>query len=187
MPRRGGAVHVATVRTRYKDRSYVSHLLRRSYREGGKVKHETLGNLSHRPEPVIELVRQALAGEELVPAGEAVQIQRSLPHGHASVVRGRPRALGRERLLGRERSRQRDLCVALICQRLLRPGSKLAATRQFQLTTLGEELGVEGASESELLAAMDWLIARQERIERALAPRHPAPGGARPFRPLPDP
>src|SRR5512132_2331105 len=68
MPRRGGAVHVATVRTRYKDRSYVSHLLRRSYREGGKVKHETLGNLSHLPEPVIELVRQALAGEELVRA-----------------------------------------------------------------------------------------------------------------------
>jgi hypothetical protein len=151
--------------------------LRRSYREGGKVKHETLGNLSHLPEPVIELVRQALAGEELVPAGEAFQIERSLPHGHAAVVLGTLRALGLERLLGRERSRERDLCVALICQRLLRPGSKLAATRQFQLTTLGEELGVEGASESELLAAMDWLIARQERIERALARRHLEPGG----------
>jgi hypothetical protein len=151
--------------------------LRRSYREGGKVKHETLGNLSHLPEPVIELVRQALAGEELVPAGEAFQIERSLPHGHAAVVLGTLRALGLERLLGRSRSRERDLCVALICQRLLRPGSKLAATRQFQLTTLGEELGVEGASESELLAAMDWLIARQERIERALARRHLEPGG----------
>jgi hypothetical protein len=122
-------------------------------------------------------VRQALAGEELVPAGEAFQIERSLPHGHAAVVLGTLRALGLERLLGRERSRERDLCVALICQRLLRPGSKLAATRQFQLTTLGEELGVEGASESELLAAMDWLIARQERIERALARRHLEPGG----------
>jgi hypothetical protein len=151
--------------------------LRRSYREGGKVKHETLGNLSHLPEPVIELVRQALAGEELVPVGEAFQIERSLPHGHAAAVLGTLRALGLERLLGRERSRERDLCVALICQRLLRPGSKLAATRQFALTTLGEELQVEGASESELLQAMDWLIARQERIERALARRHLEPGG----------
>ena len=177
MARRGGAVHVATVRTRYKDRVYVSHLLRRSYREGGKVKHETLGNLSHLPEGVIELVRRALAGEELVPAGEAFAIERSLPHGHVAAVLGTLRALGLERLLGRERSRERDLCVALVCQRLLRPGSKLAATRQFALTTLGEELSVEGASESELLSALDWLLTRQERIERALARRHLSPGG----------
>ncbi|MEX2612534.1 MAG: IS1634 family transposase, partial [Gaiellaceae bacterium] len=177
MPRRGGAVHVATVKTRYKERTYVSHLLRRSYREGGKVKHETLGNLSHLPEGVIELVRRALAGEELVPVGEAFQIERSLPHGHVAAVLGTLRALGLERVLGRERSRERSLCVALVCQRLLRPGSKLAATRQFALSTLGEELGVEGASESELLAAMDWLLARQERIERALARRHLSPGG----------
>ena len=177
MPRRGGAVHVATVRTRYKDRSYVSHLLRRSYREGGKVKHETLGNLSHLPEPVIELVRRALAGEEFVPAGEAFAIERSLPHGHVAAVLATVRALGLERLLGRERSRERDLCVALVCQRLLRPGSKLSATRQFELTTLGEELQVEGASEAELLSAMDWLLTRQERIERSLARRHLEPGG----------
>ena len=177
MARRGGAVHVATVRTRYKDRVYVSHLLRRSYREGGKVKHETLGNLSHLPEGVIELVRRALAGEELVPAGEAFAIERSLPHGQVAAVLGTLRTLGLERLLGRQRSRERDLCVALVCQRLLRPGSKLAASRQFALTTLGEELSVEGASESELLSALDWLIARQERIERALARRHLSPGG----------
>ena len=177
MARRGGAVHVAKVETRYKDRVYVSHLLRRSFREGGKVKHETLGNLSHLPEPVIELVRRALAGEELVPAGEALAIERSLPHGHVTAVLGTLRGLDLERLLGRERSRERDLCVALICQRLLRPGSKLSATRQFGLTTLGEELQVEGANEAELLSAMDWLIARKERIERALARRHLEPGG----------
>jgi hypothetical protein len=177
MPRRGGAAHVATVKTRYKDRVYVSHLLRRSYREGGRVKHETLGNLSHLPEGVIELVRRALAGEQLVPAGEAFQIERSLPHGQVAAVLGTLRALGLERLLGRERARERDLCVALVCQRLLRPGSKLSASRQFALTTLGEELSVEGASEGELLSAMDWLIARQERIERALARRHLSPGG----------
>jgi len=177
MARRGGAVHVAKVETRYKDRVYVSHLLRRSYREGGQVKHETLGNLSHLPERVIELVRRALAGEELVPASEAFQIERSLPHGHVAAVLGTLRRLKLEPLLGRERSRERDLCVALVCQRLLRPGSKLAATRQFPLSTLGEELQVEGAGEAELLAAMDWLLERKERIERSLARRHLEPGG----------
>src|SRR3990170_1106007 len=177
MARRGGAVHVAKVETRYKDRVYVSHLLRRSYREGGKVKHETLGNLSHLPEPVIELVRRALAGEELVPAGEAFATDRPPPHGHVAAVLGTLRALGLERLLGRQRSRERDLCVALVCQRLLRPGSQLSARRQFALTTLGEDLAVEGASESELLSALDWLLTRQERIERALARRHLSPGG----------
>ena len=156
---------------------YVSHLLRRSYRESGKVKHETLGNLSHLPEEVIELVRRALAGEQLVPVGEALAIERSLPHGHVAAVLGTLRKLELERLLGRERSRERELCVALVCQRLLRPGSKLAATRQFPLTTLAEELRVEGASEAELLSAMDWLLARKERIERALARRHLEPGG----------
>src|SRR3990170_5346298 len=161
MARRGGAVHVATVRTRYKDRVYVSHLLRRSYREGGKVKHETLGNLSHLPEGVIELVRRALAGEELVPAGEAFAIERSLPHGQVAAVLGTLRTLGLERLLGRQRSRERDLCVALVCQRLLRPGSKLAATRQVGLTTPGEDLSVEGATEAELLSALDCLLTRQ--------------------------
>ena len=156
---------------------YETTLLRRSYREGGKVKHETLGNLSHLPAHVIELVKRGLAGEALVAAGEAFRIERSLPHGHVAAVLGTARRLGLERLLGRERSRERDLCLALVCQRLLRPGSKLSATRQFALTTLGEELAVADASEAELLAAMDWLLARQQRIERSLARRHLAEGG----------
>jgi hypothetical protein len=177
MPRRIGAVHVATTRRHYKGKVYETTLLRRSYREGGKVKHETLGNLSHLPAQVIELVKRGLAGETLLPAGEAFRIERSLPHGHVAAVLGTARRLGLERLLGRERSRERDLCLALVCQRLLRPGSKLSATRRFALSTLGEELAVEDASEAELLAAMDWLLARQERIERALARRYLAEGG----------
>jgi hypothetical protein len=92
-------------------------------------------------------------------------------------VLGTLRRLGLERVIARERSRERDLVVALVCQRLLKPGSKLSATRQFGLTTLGEELAVAGASEAELLSAMDWLLARQERIEAALARRELEPGG----------
>ena len=162
---RSGAVHVATTRRHYKGKVYETTLLRRSYREGGKVKHETLGNLSHLPAETIELVRRSLRGEQFVPAGEAFQIECSLPHGHVAAVLGTARRLDLERLLGRERSRERDLAVAIVCQRLLRPGSKLSATRQFPLTTLAEELRVEGASEAELLSAMDWLLARKERIE----------------------
>ena len=122
-------------------------------------------------------MRRALAGETLVSPEEAFAIERSLPHGHVAAVLGTARRLGLERLLGRERSRERDLCLAMVCQRLLRPGSKLSATRQFALSTLGEELAVADASEAELLAAMDWLLPRQERIEAALARRYLSWGG----------
>lgn len=170
-------MHVAITRRHYKGKVYETALLRRSYREGGKVKHETLGNLSHLPAQLIELIRRGLAGETFVPAGEAFQIERSLPHGHVAAVLGTARRLGLERMLGREPTRERDLCLALVCQRLLRAGSKLSATRQFALTTLGEELAVADAREPELLAAMDWLLARQPRIEQALARRHLREGG----------
>lgn len=170
-------MHVAVTRRHYKGKVYETTLLRRSYREGGKVKHETLGNLSHLPAHVIGLVRRGLAGEAFVPAAEALELERSLPHGHVAAVLGTLRRLGLERIIARERSRERDLVVAMVCQRLLKPGSKLSNTRQFGLTTLGEELQVEGASEAELLSAMDWLLARQGRIEAALARRELEPGG----------
>lgn len=178
MAKRGGSAHVATIKTKGKGgRVYTSHLLRRSYREGGKVRHENLGNLSHLPEAAIDAVRRVLAGETLVAATDRFGVERSLPHGHVAAVLGVLRSLDLERLLGRQRSRERDLVVAMICQRLIAPCSKLSATRRFGQTTLGEELSLGEASERELLGAMDWLIERQGRIERALARRHLKPGG----------
>src|SRR5680860_318675 len=178
MPKRGGSVHVATIRTKGAgDRVYTSYLLRRSYREGGRVRHENLGNLSHLPEAAIEAVRRVLAGEVLVAAEDRFQVTRSLPHGHVAAVLGVVRSLDLERLISREPSRERDLAVALICQRLLAPGSKLSATRRFSQTTLAEELTLDDAGEAELLSALDWLLGRQERIERTLARRHLTPGG----------
>lgn len=170
-------MHVATIKRRHGDREYTSTLVRRSIREGKRVRKETLANLSRLPAEAIDAVRRVLAGETLVAPGEAFQIERSLAHGHVTAVLGTARKLGLERLLGRERSRERDLCLAMVCQRLLRAGSKLSATRQFGLSTLGEELAVEGASEAELLAAMDWLLGEQERIEAAFARRYLRPGG----------
>jgi hypothetical protein len=170
-------MHVDTIRRRHGERVYESHLVRRSIREGRRVRKETLANISRLPAEAIEAVRRVLAGETLLAAEEAFQIERSLPHGQVAAVLGTARKLGLERLLGRERTRERDLCLAMVCQRLLRAGSKLSATRQFALTTLGDELGVAGASEAELLAAMDWLLARQGRIEQALARRYLAEGG----------
>jgi hypothetical protein len=178
MPKRGGSVHVATIKTKGAgDRVYVSHLLRRSYREDGRVRHENLGNLSHLPEAAISAVRRVLAGETLVAAEDRFEIERSLPHGHVAAVLGTIRSLDLERLVSREPSRERDLALALICQRLLAPGSKLSATRRFSQTTLAEELSLGEVGEAELLGAMDWLLARQERIERTLARRHLEPGG----------
>jgi hypothetical protein len=178
MPKRGGSVHVATIKTKGAgDRVYTSYLLRRSYREDGRVRHENLGNLSHLPEAAILAVRRVLAGETLVAAEDRFQVERSLPHGHVAAVLGVLRSLDLERLVSREPSRERDLAVALICQRLLAPGSKLSATRRFSQTTLSEELSLGEVGEAELLGAMDWLLARQERIERTLARRHLEPGG----------
>jgi hypothetical protein len=174
MAKRGGSAHVATIKTKGKDGAvYTSQLLRRSYRDPqGKVRHENLGNLSHLPVEIIDVIRAMLAGRRLVDLDEDFEITRSLPHGHVAAVLGVLRDLDLERLLGRDRCRERDLVVAMICQRLIGPGSKLSATRRFSQTTLGDELSLGEVKEAELLDAMDWLLDRQDRIERTLARRH---------------
>jgi hypothetical protein len=165
-------MHVVTNTIRRGDRVYTAHLLRRSYREGGKVKKQTLANLSHLPDELIELIRAALRGERFVAAGEALSVERSLPAGHVEATLEMARRLGLARLLDRSPSRERALCRAMIVQRLVGPGSKLAMSRAFAQSTLASELGLEDADEDELYAALDWLLARQARIESALARRH---------------
>ncbi len=176
MPRRGGSVHVVTTSRRYKQRTYRTHLLRRSYREDGKVKNETLGNLSHLPDEVIELIRAALRGDKLVPADALFAITRSKPHGHVAAILALVRKLGLDRLLAARRCRERDLAIALIVERVAAPDSKLATARaldaQSATSTLGEMLGLEQVAAEDLYDAMDWLGARQRKIEKALAKRH---------------
>ena len=177
MARRGGSVHVVTTTRRYKDRVYKTHLLRHSYREDGKVKNETVGNLSHLPDTVIELVRRALRGEQLVAVEEQFEVVRSAHHGHVDAVLTAMRRLGFHTLIATRRSRERDLVVALVAARILGPRSKLATHRWWDLTTLPESLGVEGATEDDLYAAMDWLLSRQRAIEKKIAARHLVEGG----------
>jgi len=176
MATRGGSVHVSTTRRHYKDKTYETHLLRRSYREDGKVKSETVGNLSHLPPEVIEIIRRALRGETFVAASGAFEIERSLPHGHVAAVAAMAARLGLPKLLG-PAGRKRDLALALIVARVVRPGSKLATTRWWQDTTLAQDLGVDGATTDDVYGAMDWLVSRQGSIEAALAGRHLSPGG----------
>jgi hypothetical protein len=169
-------MHVAKIERRTRGRVYRSYLLRRTYREDGRVKHETLGNLSHLPEPTIELIRRALRGETLVAPDDAFDIVRTRPHGHVAAVLGTLRRLDLERLLARTRSRERDLVVAMIVARVLDPRSKLATARGLDAasadSSLGEAVGVAAAEADALYAAMDWLLPRQGRIEQALAKRH---------------
>jgi len=182
MTRRGGAVHVATTRRHYKDKVYETHLLRRSYREGGRVKTETLGNLSHLPAATIELIRRSLKGEVFVPAGHAplgpdgFTIARSLPHGHVAAAAAMAAKLGLVALIGPP-CQQRDLVVGLVLARVCKPGSKLAATRWWADTTVGVDLGLLDASTDQVYAAMDWLLSRKQPIQAALAARHLAGGG----------
>jgi hypothetical protein len=156
---------------------YKTTLLRRSYREGGKVKNETVGNLSHLEEWMIDGLRAMLAGRKLVDLDDEFEIVRSLPHGHVAAVLGVARQLDLERLISRERCRERDLAVAMVCQLVIAAASKLSMSRRFTQTTLAEELGLGEVGEAEMLSAMDWLLARQARIEKALAGRHLEQGG----------
>src|SRR2546422_5421609 len=137
-------MHVVTNRVRHGEREYTSTLLRRSYREGGKVKKETLANLSHLPPELIELIRGALRGQRYLPADEAFEIERSLPAGHVQAALAMARRLELARLLDRQPSRERDLCLAMICQRALAPASKLATVRLLDQSTLASELEVAG-------------------------------------------
>ena len=172
MSERGGAVHVVTTRRRYKDREYQTHLLRRSYREDGRVKNETLGNLSHLPDALIDLVRRALRGEAFVPAAARLEVLRSRPHGHVQAVRLAMQRLGVESLIGSRPSAERERICALIAARILAPHTKLATTRWWHTSTLAEEFGVTEADEDDVYEAMDWLLERQPVIERKLAARH---------------
>lgn len=176
MPSRSGSIHVATTKRLYKGTFYRTHLLRRSYRVGSQVKHETLGNISHLPEELIELIRRFLAGERFVETKATFQIERSLPHGHVEAVLGMIRQLELDTLIYSKRCRQRDLVLAMIVERLLHPCSKLATTRLWHETTLAEELGVSDANEDDLYAALDWLLERQSPIEKKLAARHLSAG-----------
>jgi len=165
-------MHVAKISRRHGKREYNSYLVRRSVRDGRRVRHETVANVSRLPAEAIEALTLALKGVRLVAAGEALEIVRARKHGHVEAVLTAARRLGLARLLDREPSRERDLCLAMIAGRVLDPGSKLSVTRQLDACTLGEELGVAGAVHDDLYAAMDWLLERQDAIEQRLARRH---------------
>jgi transposase len=172
MAARTGTVHVATTKRVYKGKTYLTHLLRRSIRQGKTVTHETLGNLSHLPDHLIDLIKRSLKGETFVPAAEVFRITGSLPHGHVEAVLTLIRKLGVDDLIAAAPSRRRNLVLAMIAERLLFPSSKLANTRNWHDTTLAEELDVADATEDHLYDAMDWLLARQRAIEKKLARRH---------------
>jgi hypothetical protein len=155
-------------------RDYSSAYLRRTYRDGGTVKNETVANLSALPDDVIDLIDAGLKGQQLVPAAEAVTITRSVPHGHVAAVHAMARTLGLPALLG-PACPQRDLALALIISRVIHPASKLSTLTWWADVTLGADLGVAGASTDDIYAAMDWLGGRQDSIEAGLARRHLAP------------
>ncbi|MDQ2897815.1 MAG: IS1634 family transposase [Actinomycetota bacterium] len=169
-------MHVSTTKRRSGDREYTATLLRRSYRQDGKVKKETLANLSHLPADAIDAIRRVLAGETLMGVADAFVIERSLPAGHVNAALAMAGRLGLAKVLDRSSCRERDLCLAMIVGRVICPGSKLGMVRTLGQSTLASELGVDGADEDDLYAAMDWLCERQDRIEDRLAARHLSDG-----------
>ncbi|MGO8852354.1 IS1634 family transposase [Mycobacterium sp.] len=172
-------MHVARTPSTYVDkagnvRRYESVLVRRTYRDGKKVRHETLANLSKLPDDVIAAIEATLKGQTLVAAGSEFTITRSLPHGDVAAVAAMARQLGLPALLGPP-CRSRDLVFALIISRVIKPASKLSTLSQWSDSTLGVDLDVTGASTDEIYAAMDWLAGRQDAIETKLAAQHLGP------------
>jgi transposase len=158
-------------------RVYRRDLLRRSYRdEHGRPQKETLANLSVLPEAAIEALRKVLSGTVLVEPDKTFEIEQSLSHGGVAAVHAMATKLGVKKLLGPE-CRERDLAYGLILARVLRPTSKLSTLGWWNDTTLGTDLGIAQASTDDVYAAMDWLGARQEIIEKSLASRHLNAGG----------
>ena len=151
-------------------------LLREGRREGKKVHKRTLANLSSWPTDKIERLRRVLKDEPLVHPDQLFLVERSLPHGHVELLMEVVRQLKLPWLIDPRPSPQRDRVLAMILQRLLHPASKLATTRLWHTTTLGEELSVGDTDEDDLYEAMDWLLERQDRIEGKLAKRHLSEG-----------
>jgi len=152
-------------------------LLRESHRQGSRIHKRTIANLSDWPAEQVDSLRRLLRGERLVSADKLFAIETSLPHGHVHAVLATMRKLGVERLLDGRPSGERDVVVAMICAQLLHHSSKLADTRLWHTTSLAQQLGVQEADENQLYRALDWLLARQGRIEAKLAKRHLVEGG----------
>src|SRR5580658_6459697 len=167
-------MYIATVPNR---NSPPAILLREGWREGNKTRQRTLANLSDWPAEKIETFRRLLRDETLVSPQDLLATEKSLPHGHVQAILEMIARLKLDQVISSQPCRERDLVVAMIVERLIDPCSKLATTRQWHSTTLAEELGVGDASEDDLYAAMDWLLERQERIEKKLAARHLDQGG----------
>jgi hypothetical protein len=152
-------------------------LLRESYREGSKVGKRTLANLSALSAIQIEAIRAALRGEVWQPVTQCFEVTASRAHGHVQAVARAMQRLGFASLLATKPGRERDLVLAMVAARIVAPHTKLATTRWWHTTTLAEDFGVADASENDLYAAMDWLLARQPAIEKKLAARHLRAGG----------
>ena len=177
MDKSHGSVYVAEIKRKYKDKTYTTFLLRRSYRENGKVKQQTLGNLTALPPEAITLLRGVLHGQRYLPEHEGIEIVSSRAHGHVAAVRAMAQRLDLDRLLDPAPSPERDLVMAMIVARVVEPHTKLATTRWWQTTSLVTDPVVAQAAEDHLYGALDWLVARQDRIELGLARRHLAEGG----------
>ena len=152
-------------------------LLRESYREGSKVGKRTLANLSSLSAVQIQAIRAALRGEVWQPAAQCLEITASRPYGHVQAVALTLQRLGFASVIASKPCRERDLVLAMVASRIIAPHTKLATTRWWHTTTLAEDFGVTEASEDDLYAAMDWLLARQNTLQKKLAARHLSAGG----------
>jgi len=162
-------MYVATIPNRG---SRPTIIIREGYRENGKVKNRTIANITHWPKAKIEALQLVLKGRKVAPVDELFEKLSSKHHGHVDAVLAVIKKLGLDKIISAKRCKERDIIVAVIVARICKPDSKLATTRWWDDTTLPELLDLDGVDEDDIYEAMDWLLARQKRIEKKLAKRH---------------
>lgn len=157
--------------------SRPAYLLRESWREGKKIRKRTLANLSALADDQIDAIRSVLRGEKLAAVGQLFEVTASRIHGDTDAVLCAMHRLGIRELLSSRPSFEADVVMGLIATRVVAPQTKLATTRWWRTRTLPQDLRIEHAIEDDLYQAMDWLLDRQDRIEKKLAARHLKSGG----------
>ena len=135
MTKQRGSLYVAEITNRYKNKTYTYYLLRCAYREGGKVRQQTLANLSHLPPEAIAVLRASLRGEKFVPDQQALEIVATQRRGDIAAVSAMIARLGLDRILSTHPCAERDLVVARIVARVVEPHTKLATTRWWENTS----------------------------------------------------
>lgn len=170
-------MHVEHIRKRHKGKTYVTTLIRESYRDGKKIKHRTIANISQLPNNAIQNIKSWLAN----PAAcfhklENVEVQNSREYGASAAFAELAKKLELDKIIYSRKEQWQQDALAMIIGRLIYQGSKLHLTQLHYDSILWELFGYQEQHcpnvEQHCYATLDRLLERQSAIQKELAKRH---------------